>query len=366
MKKLRGAVVGYGFISSQGHIPAYLGRSRDRDDVEIVAVADICELRRNLIHQALPDARIYGDYQSLITNEAHQLDFIDIATPPRDHAPIALFALDAGLHVLCEKPLAPTLQEVRAMLRKAQEKRRVIFPCHNYKHAPVIQEIQTILESGRIGTVRSVCLNTFRNTHAQGVLEWNPHWRRDSSIAGGGIAMDHGSHSFYLTFSWLKSYPISVTAQMTRLEPSVYDTEDQLSCVLMFPEGLAQCYLTWTAGVRKVLYSIHGDRGAITVDDDEIQIAEMNTSDHRSSAQEKLNWNIEKKSIASHWMDASHVGWFSSLFDDFKSAIERNEYVGQEALEAFLCTHVIVNAYRSAREGCREISLKPDCSSFLE
>src|SRR4051812_3669608 len=96
--KLRGAVIGYGFISGRGHIPAY----QERQDVEIVAIADINRARRAEAQKALPHARIYPDYQSLLTAEAGKLDFVDIATPPCDHAPIALAGFRAGLHVLCE------------------------------------------------------------------------------------------------------------------------------------------------------------------------------------------------------------------------------------------------------------------------
>src|SRR5690349_17840704 len=100
-EKLRGAVIGYGFISGKGHIPAYL----QRKDVEITAVADICEARRELARKALPQARIYSSYLELPSAERGRLDFVDIATPPCDHAKIAHAALENGLHVLCEKPL---------------------------------------------------------------------------------------------------------------------------------------------------------------------------------------------------------------------------------------------------------------------
>ena len=69
-------------------------------------------------------------------------------------------------------------------------------------HASVVKAINEIIDSGKIGKVRSVTLNTFRNTHAKGVREWKTDWRRHKKWSGGGITMDHGSHSFYLTFDW--------------------------------------------------------------------------------------------------------------------------------------------------------------------
>jgi predicted dehydrogenase len=355
-KKLRGAVIGYGFISGKGHVPAYLTRK----DVEIVAVADICEGRRDLIGESLPKARVYSDYRRLLEAEAGNLDFVDISTPPCDHAAIARAAFDKGLHVLCEKPLTTTLEDAHSLLEHAAKSQRVLFPCHNYKHAPVVKTIRELIDSGKIGKVRSITLSTFRNTHAKGVTEWKTDWRRERKYGGGGIAMDHGSHSFYLMFDWLGSYPSAVTAKMTNLEPGKWDTEDGFSAVLTFPNGTAHAHLTWTAGVRKVIYTIQGERGAITVDDDDLQLAVMKSTDGPDVAQGAVTWVVEKSSIESHWMDASHVGWFNSLFDQFKQAIADGEFVGREARESYLCIQLITQAYRSAADGCREMKLGTD------
>lgn len=359
-KPLRGAVIGYGFISSKGHIPAYLERAKAKGDVEIVAIADICEGRRAIAADKLPEVRVYTDAEILLEQEADGLDFIDIATPPAYHAPIALAAFQKGLHVLCEKPLTTTLAEAQSLLVAAKQYGKVLYPCHNYKHAPVVKAIREIIESGKIGKVRSLTLNTFRNTHAKGVTEWNTHWRREHKYSGGGIAMDHGSHTFYLTFDWLKSYPTAVTAKMVNLEPEKWDTEDNFSAVLTFPTGTATVQLTWTAGVRKVIYTIQGERGAITVDDDDLQIATIQKTEGPDVAQGAVTWNVEKRTIQSDWMDASHVQWFNSMFDGFIQAIDSGDYVNREAKESYLCIQLIEKAYESARKGCLELPLKTE------
>ncbi len=347
-KPLRGAIIGYGFISVNGHIPAYLRRKQELDDVQITAVADICAVRRNLAQEALPDARIYSDYRTLLNADASNVDFVDICTPPSSHATIAHAALDAGFHILCEKPLACTVEEARSLLDHAKAVQRVIFPCHNYKHAPMIKAIREIIQSGRIGKVCSVTLNIYRNTYAKGVAEWNSHWRRESRYSGGGIAMDHGSHCFYLTFDWLGSYPTSVAAKMSNLESGKYDTEDDFTAILTFPTGWAHVHLTWTAGVRKIIYKLQGEKGAVTMDDDDLQIETVNGTFGAALAQPT---SIEKKSISSNWTDASHASWFNSLFDEFREAMERSDFAGKEAQEAVLCVQLINTAYRSARNG---------------
>ncbi|HEY4185325.1 MAG TPA: Gfo/Idh/MocA family oxidoreductase [Polyangia bacterium] len=362
---LRGALIGYGFIMEKGHGAAYRQRMQgtwrgqnsgdvsDASDVRIVAVADISEARRRLAVEHLPGVRVYADHVAMLDAEAGNLDFVDIATPPAEHAAVTREALSRGLHVLCEKPLATSIADAREMLDLARRAGRVIYPCHNYKHAPVIQNVRRVIDAGEIGRVHLVTLQTFRNTHARGVSEWRPNWRRERRHSGGGIAMDHGSHTFYLAFEWLRSYPTAISARMSTM--GNFDTEDDLSCSLRFPTGVASAHLSWQAGVRKVIYTIHGDRGAIRVEDDNIEVARGGRGNNINSPE--MAWKFERLDVPSDWMDSSHVTWFNSLFDDFERAIADGEWVGKEAEEAFLCVELIQTAYASAKDASRELPL---------
>jgi predicted dehydrogenase len=350
-KTLRGAVVGFGFISERGHVPAYALPGPTKFD--IVAVADVCAARREKARAAIPGVRVYTTHEELLDAERGRIDFVDVSTPPCDHARIARDALSRGLHVLCEKPLATTGAEARAMATHAREMRRVLFPSHNYKHAPVIKAVRGILDSGLVGPVRLVTLQTFRNTHAKGVDEWRRDWRRQHRFSGGGIAMDHGSHTFYLAFDWLGGFPTSITAKMSNL--SGFDTEDNFSCSMTFPKGTATAHLTWTAGVRKVIYTIHGDRGAVRVEDDDVEVAVMNGG----GTEGQIMWEMKKERVASAWMDASHVGWFRSLFDQFAMAIARDDFFGHELETSVRCVELISTAYASASDRSIERELGP-------
>jgi len=161
--------------------------------------------------------------------------------------------------------------------------------------------------------------------------------------------MDHGSHTFYLAFEWLGSYPLTISATMSTL--GAHDTEDNLACAIRFPTGMASAHLAWTAGMRKVIYSIHGDRGAIRVEDDELEVSMLGDG---GSAR-----HVTRETVSSDWMDASHVGWFHSLFDDFGNAIAKRDYAGREAQDAVRCIELINAAYASARKFGREIHLRP-------
>jgi predicted dehydrogenase len=351
-RPLQGALIGFGFIAEKGHVPAYL---TSPDSLQIAAVADVCAARREKARQILPHARIYSDTKTLLTAEAKQLDFVDIATPPCDHAAIAHAAFEHGLHVFCEKPIATSGADARAMLDHATQAKRVFFPSHNYKHAPVIKAIRKVLESGELGPIHLVTLDTFRTTHAKGVAEWQPDWRRSRSSSGGGIAMDHGSHTFYLAFDWLASQPTSITAKMSNL--STFDTEDNFSCTVTFPTGIAVAQLTWNSGFRKVVYTIHGANGAIKVEDDEIEV-------HRKRAGGQVD--VEKFSAASHWMDASHAEWFKPLQQQFVQAVHNRQYISQEARDAAMCVQLIETAYASARADSKQLALGAERSAVVK
>jgi predicted dehydrogenase len=349
---LKGALIGFGFIAERGHVPAYLAAP---DQLQIVAVADVCAARREKARQVLPQARIYSDTKTLLATEARQLDFVDIATPPCDHAAIAHAAFEHGLHVFCEKPIATSAADARSMLDHATQAKRVFFPSHNYKHAPVIKAIRGVLASGELGPIHLVTLDTFRTTHARGVAEWQPDWRRARKTSGGGIAMDHGSHSFYLAFDWLASQPTAITAKMSNL--STFDTEDNFSCTVTFPTGIAVAQLTWNSGFRKVIYTIHGAHGALKVEDDDIEV-------HRKRPGGQVD--VERLSAASHWMDASHAEWFKALQIEFVGAIRSGQWIGQEARDAVMCVQLIETAYASARADGKQLAIGAERAAVVK
>jgi predicted dehydrogenase len=246
------------------------------------------------------------------------------------------------------------------MLDHALRARRVLYPCHNYKHAPVIRTVRKALDEDAIGKVHLVTLQTFRNTHARGVKEWRADWRRERRWSGGGIAMDHGSHTFYLAFDWLGAYPTSITAKMSQMAmpgtaPGAVvdaDTEDNFSCAMTFPGGAtASAHLTWTAGIRRVLYTLHGSKGAIRVEDDDVEVARMRTSGGETA------WDVEKQKVASEWMNTGHGAWFASMLDRFAKTLDEGDFAGREAQASLRCVELIATAYASARAGSRELPL---------
>ena len=88
------------------------------------------------------------------------------------------------------------------------------------------------------------------------------------------------------------------------------------------------------------------------MEDDRVEVAVQERKPNGDTA-----WTFRHQEIFSDWMDSSHVTWFNSLFDQFKVAVDRGEFVGREAEEAFLCVQLITTAYASVRDGSRELPL---------
>ena len=195
---LKGAIFGFGFISGRTTTrPA----SQQRDDVEIVAIADICSGRLEAARKVAPNARCYDTAEEMFSQE--KLDFVDCLDPAHDHLRIAQWqALAQQANVLCRKAAqSPLVEEASRWSPSAREHQRDRLPRAQLQ-ARARREVRKIIAStsGKIGTIRAVTLNTYRTTHAKGDSrkEWRTDWRRDHKTSGGGITMDHGSHSFYL------------------------------------------------------------------------------------------------------------------------------------------------------------------------
>lgn len=130
------------------------------------------------------------DWKALVARD--DVDLVDICTPGDTHAEIAIAALAAGKHVLCEKPLANSVEEAEAMVRAAEASDGLAMVGFTYRRVPAIQLARTLVADGRIGTVRHV--------RAQYLQDWiaDPQaplsWRLDKQKAGSGALGDIGAH----------------------------------------------------------------------------------------------------------------------------------------------------------------------------
>jgi predicted dehydrogenase len=130
------------------------------------------------------------DYRRLL--ERDDIDLVDVATPGNTHHEIAIAALEAGKHVLCEKPLANTLEEAREMLDAARAAATINMVCFNYRRVPSVQLAKRLIEEGRLGEIRH-----WRAAYLQDFVldpDFPLIWRFQREAAGSGALGDLGAH----------------------------------------------------------------------------------------------------------------------------------------------------------------------------
>lgn len=258
--RTRVGLIGLGFAAWELKLPAY----QSFDDIEIVAVADpMPEARAQAEAKlGLPPEMCFADYREML--DRVPLDFVDVSTPHRTHLPIVTAAADAGVAVVCDKPLAMTLAEADEMIGVTERAGVQAGVHHNFSHFPSHRLVQQLLADGLVGDVSCVALSAMA-IFAPGVMGHGPvGWRGVAAQSGGGILIDYGIHATYLALAALDGRrPQRVTAHVDRLLVDA-DVEDHAAVVLDCGDAFANLTLTWGSGTTGDLV-VHGDRGSLKV-----------------------------------------------------------------------------------------------------
>ena len=186
------ALIGYAFMG-KAHSNAYRQVAPFMSPRIEPRMKVICGRTRSNVEAA---ARQYGweeastDWRTVVTRP--DIDLVDISTPGDLHAEIAIAAARAGKAVFCEKPLANSIAEARAMVAAVEETGAIHMLCHNYRRIPAVMLAKSLIDAGRIGTIRH-----FRGTYLQDWIadpEFPLVWRLDRAQAGSGALGDLGAH----------------------------------------------------------------------------------------------------------------------------------------------------------------------------
>ena len=154
---------------------------------ELTAIADTDEARARSL-AASSQAAFCATYEELVPRE--DLDAVIISTPPDSHEKIAIAALEAGKHVLCEKPLAPNVAACRRMVAAARRAGCALATGFCQRYFPAIQFVKETVASGAIGELSYVRAFTGHT----GLSEFGKPWVHDKEVVGGGALMDNGIH----------------------------------------------------------------------------------------------------------------------------------------------------------------------------
>jgi UDP-N-acetyl-2-amino-2-deoxyglucuronate dehydrogenase len=231
MNMLKVAIIGAGAISA-AHIKAYTWFT---ERCEVVAIVDIYkEKAQARIDEFGLKAAAYQDYKELLELD---IDVVSVCTPPYTHAPIAIDFLQAGKHVLVEKPMASSLQECDAMNAAAAASGKILSVVAQNRFRTPMMKLKEVVDSGLMGKIVHAQVDSFWwRGHSYYDLWWRGTWEKE----GGGCTLNHAVHHMD-AFLWMMGQPSEVQAFMSNTSHDNAEVEDLSIAMLRFPSGaLAQ------------------------------------------------------------------------------------------------------------------------------
>ena len=239
-KTVRLGVIGIGNMGSE-HCRLILGGNCP--ETELTAVADLRPERRAWAEKTLPaGVRVFGDGRELIA--AGVCDAVLVAVPHYGHEPMASAALEAGLHVLCEKPAAVRADEAEKMIRAAEKAGKTLAFMFNQRTDCMYRAMKELLESGGMGAVKRVnwiITDWYRTQRYYDSGSWRATWAGE----GGGVLLNQCPHQLDLLI-WLCGMPCAVTASCLEGKWHRIEVEDDVTAFLEFPGGATGVFIAST------------------------------------------------------------------------------------------------------------------------
>jgi predicted dehydrogenase len=248
---LKGGIVGCGVATNISHMPAV----RALKEVEIVAV---CDQKENV---AIETARRWGirrayvDLSRMLTEE--NLDFVDICSPPQTHSQLSIQAMEAGLHVLVEKPMAINLSEADEMLAASKENKVKLCVVHNFLFLPVVQKAKSLVDAGAIGDLVSVEAEIL--TRGERVLTNQVRWHHSLPR---GIFDEYAPHAVYIESAFLGNIN-SVKTIARKYSDFPWVAADELKVLLECENGLGVFTMSFNSPRTSFMINIFGTKRSL-------------------------------------------------------------------------------------------------------
>jgi UDP-N-acetylglucosamine 3-dehydrogenase len=300
MKKLRVGVIGCGSIARYRHLPEYAANP----NVELVAVCD------NNAERALEIGEKYGvpsytSYVELLRNA--EVDAVSVCTPNYLHAPISNAALLAGVHVLCEKPMATSKEEAESMIETAAKSGKKLMIAHNQRFVASHQKARQLIQSGEVGKIYS-----FRTAFGHGgpegwSVEGKEGWFFQKDKAFVGAMGDLGVHKTDLLRYLLGEEIVEVGAFVETSAKEFATVDDTAVCVLKTESGTIGTLAASWSYVSKEDNStiIYGENAILRLEDDPTNslVVQYKNGDVVNYQLGKIQSNDEGGQSSSHVID---------------------------------------------------------------
>lgn len=299
MSQLRVGVIGCGSIARHRHLPEYAGN----DQVEIVAVCDLVDERAQEMAEKY-GAEAYTNYVDVLSRE--DIDAISVCLPNYLHAPVSIAALNAGKHVLCEKPMATSREEADAMIQAAKDNNKLLMIAHNQRFVASHQKAKELLDSGELGKIYSF-KTTFGHPGPEGwSIDGRDSWFFDKKRAFIGALGDLGVHKSDL-IRYLLGEVSNVAAFVETSAKEGADVDDNAVVLLKMENGaIGNLNASWAyvAGGDNstIIYAEHAVL-KLEADPEFSLIIEYKNGEVDKQALEKIQTNEEGGQSTSHVID---------------------------------------------------------------
>lgn len=255
-------MIGVGILGAGGiaraHAAAY---ARFPERCRVLAVADIfADKAESFAQQLGPDVAAHARAEEVLARA--DVDLVSICAPPFEHARLTVAALDAGKHVLVEKPMATSLQECDTMRDAARRSGRALGVVHQNRFRPEFLRCKALLDGGHLGPLDLLGVNCLWWRGPEYYRLW---WRGSWDQEGGGALLNHAVH-FVDLMVWLAGLPADVSAVVARRAHAGIEVDDLACAVLRFPGGATGQFTgTVDAHLNTDRVEVCGRRAALSV-----------------------------------------------------------------------------------------------------
>lgn len=253
---IRVGIIGCGMITQRSHAPGFA----KIPGVTIAALCDpVAENVAKVHDEHAPGAAVFSDYHDLL--KSGLVEAVSVATPVFLHCPMALAALGAGCHVLCEKPMAMSKAETAQMVAAARKAGKVLQINLSRRYDAFYQTIAGLLADGRLGQPRHIRAIRFHTAAPDKGWSKGATWFV-AKKSGGGIVGDIGVHVGDM-MQWFFGEVESIRALTDTRRPDI-DVVDNAVVLFRFRNGATGVLeLSWTSPVNRMCMEIHGSEGVL-------------------------------------------------------------------------------------------------------
>ncbi|MDX2303172.1 MAG: Gfo/Idh/MocA family oxidoreductase [Microscillaceae bacterium] len=244
---------------------------REIPNLRVTACCDVIPFRlESAMKLAAPGAKAYSDYQKLLADK--DLDAVIISTPFSMHIPMAMDALDAGLHVYCEKTLGKGIEGIKKLIKKVRGSSQTFQTGHQYHSSRLYHKAVEIIQSGYIGKITAFECQWNRNGNWRRPVP-DPQWERMINWRmyreySGGLTAELCSHQIDFINWVLDAHPLTVMG-IGGIDywKDGRETYDNIHLLMLYPEGIKAKFTCLTSNaLDDYKIKVFGDKGTIVLD----------------------------------------------------------------------------------------------------